>query len=58
MSHPVCERCGREIQPGQMVSFVGKSDEELAEQRIILGDDLVLVHAEAADCQAAELEEA
>lgn len=51
MSHPVCERCGKEIVPGQLVTFIGMTEEELIEQRIILSDELVMAHADPSDCE-------
>lgn len=52
-SHPICERCGQEIKPGQLVEFVGKTDEELIRERIIT-EPMILVHAEAKDCPGGE----
>lgn len=50
-SNPTCSRCGKEIVPGQNVEFVGMSDEEIAEQRIFTEDLILIVHADAADCE-------
>lgn len=51
MSHPICERCGKEILPGQNVTMPGMSDEEIAEKRIFTSDELLLVHADEQDCE-------
>lgn len=58
MSHPICERCQRAILPGQSVELIGRSVEELAEERIVLMDATLLVHADPAECKPAEEEEA
>jgi hypothetical protein len=46
--HPVCARCGGEIQPGQNVEIIAADD--VAEARIILSEDALLVHADRDEC--------
>lgn len=38
----ICERCGQEIRPGSMVEFIG---EDIEEQRIVVADEALVVHA-------------
>jgi hypothetical protein len=55
--HPICDRCGREIQPGQNVEFVGMTPEQLAEARIVT-DPMVMVHADPKQCHPTQPKEA
>jgi hypothetical protein len=47
---PICDRCKQPILPGQNVTPLGKSVEELMEERIFVADALILVHADPAEC--------
>ena len=47
MSNPTCDRCGGEIRPGQKVNLVGADPDE----RIILSEEALLVHADENDCR-------
>lgn len=52
MTHPTCDRCGKPIQVGQMVEMITATGEDPAEARILLSEDVLMVHADAADCEA------
>ena len=45
--HPQCARCGRQIQPGTAVEFVGPDADKIdtGEQRIFVEDEILVVHA-------------
>jgi hypothetical protein len=44
----ICEKCRREIKPGEDVSFVGMDYDELVERRIMLSEEAIVVHASCA----------
>jgi hypothetical protein len=47
----ICERCGKEIKPGQNVQFVGCDYDELVAARVIT-DRQVVIHAKSEECVA------
>ena len=50
MTDPLlCDKCGQEIKPGQKVNMIGLDD--LAERRIIVDDQPLVVHADPAECE-------
>lgn len=46
MTHPVCERCGKEIVPGSMVEFVGLDPTQILDGQIFQPGELIVVHLE------------